>query len=105
MKKRTWPILTLIISDIFLLGITTYYYLLERWATGTIYLFIIVTSAFFTFVGVIERRGERVGKYTGNEVEIAFLDLQRGGKSYEGAKESLKKFTSDSTEYGRTRID
>ena len=81
MKKKTWPILTLIISDIFLLGVTIYYYLLQRWATGTIYLFIIVTSAFFTFVGVMERKEARMGKYTGNEVEILLSDLQKDGNS------------------------
>ena len=76
MKKGVSTLIVIIvICDIILISVCTYYYNLERWATGSIYLFLAFTSTIFSAMAVIERRDKN--KYAGNEVEIMINDFHR----------------------------
>ena len=87
MKGRSVALLILMtLIEISLGGITIYYYSLKRWATGTIYLFIILTSIFFSIVGISEHRNKNM--IYGEELRIYEADKLRGGTLGTTPKES-----------------
>lgn len=90
MKSRTVAMIAVIaiIIDLILLTVTIYYYQIERWATGTIYLAIGFSGTFFTIVGVSERSEPQ---YFNEELKIMESD-----KKYLGGNDERRDKPSNS---------
>lgn len=80
MKIRTSTIIMILLSilNVVLVGLVCYYYSLHRWATGTIYFLIILSSILFTLVGIIENHESRLNRREGEELKVYKTDKQLG---------------------------